>query len=104
MVQRAYQGPPFNGRQGNVRSPPHPYPPPPPLYDSHPPQTHSGQMRFPTSRPARCFVASCQKPEEVPAPSATKAGVSEIINLYAFAGNLCFAQLTGLTHFCLQMD
>jgi hypothetical protein len=55
----------------------------PPLYDSHfPPQTHKWSMRFPTSRPARCSlpVARSQRTSpHRPAPSASKAGVSEAL-------------------------
>ena len=44
--------------------PHHPFPPPrtTPIF---PPQTHKWSMRFPTSRPVSCFVASCQKPGDV---------------------------------------
>jgi len=38
---------------------------PPPVRLPFPPQTHKWSMRFPTSRPVSCFVASCQKPGDV---------------------------------------
>jgi hypothetical protein len=38
---------------------------PPPVRLPSPPQTHKWSMRFPKSRPVSCFVASCQKPEDV---------------------------------------
>ena len=74
-------------------TPPSPIPLFPTLYDSHPPQTHSGQMR----KQARSMLR-CQLPKARghlltgQFPQLQKASVSERFNLYAFAGNLRFAR------------
>jgi hypothetical protein len=77
VVQRAYPGPPFGGRQGNTRSPPPPIPSPPPCATPTPRRPIVVKSGSPQAGPsdASLPVAKSQKTSpHRPAPSATKAG------------------------------
>ncbi len=66
-------------------------PPPVPSQPADP----QWSMRFPTRRPVRCFVASCQKPEDVSLPGSLPQLYKQVHPSASTSRVICVLLLTG---------